>query len=325
MLYQAAFQLLIPNRYFLIFQIVLKTIIIIAGPTAAGKTAKAIEVAQHFNTAVISADSRQCYREISIGTAKPSPQELQTVPHYFINSHSIQEEVNAGLYEKLALGYAAEVWKDNDVAVMCGGTGLYIKAFTEGIDNIPAAPPEVRQSIQERYEQEGMSWLQQEVQEKDPGFYAIAEIQNPHRLIRALEVLYATGQSITTFRTGNVVKRDFNIIKTAITLPKEKLHDNIARRVHVMVAEGLLDEVRAVLPYREHNALQTVGYKEVFDYLDGKISWDEAVEQIIIHTRQYAKRQLSWFRKDPAFTWFESGTGLLEEVVERIKNSNDFR
>ncbi|QHS59906.1 tRNA (adenosine(37)-N6)-dimethylallyltransferase MiaA [Chitinophaga agri] len=303
----------------------MKTIIIIAGPTAAGKTAKAIEVAQHFNTAVISADSRQCYREISIGTAKPSPQELQTVPHYFINSHSIQEEVNAGLYEKLALDYAAEVWKDNDVAVMCGGTGLYIKAFTEGIDNIPAAPPEVRQSIQERYEQEGMSWLQQEVQEKDPGFYAIAEIQNPHRLIRALEVLYATGQSITTFRTGNVVKRDFNIIKTAITLPKEKLHDNIARRVQVMVAEGLLDEVRAVLPYREHNALQTVGYKEVFDYLDGKISWEEAVEQIIIHTRQYAKRQLTWFRKDPAFTWFESGTGLLEEVVERIKNSNDFR
>ena len=144
----------------------MKTVIIIAGPTAAGKTAKAIEVAQHFDTAVISADSRQCYREISIGTAKPSPQELQAVPHYFINSHSIKEEVNAGLYERLALDYAAEVWKDRDVVVMCGGTGLYIKAFCEGIDNIPAAPAEVRSAIQDRYEKEGLAWLQQEVQEK---------------------------------------------------------------------------------------------------------------------------------------------------------------
>ena len=300
----------------------MKSIIIVAGPTAAGKTAKAIEVAQHFNTAVISADSRQCYREISIGTAKPDLQELQTVPHYFINSHSIQEEVNAGLYEQLALSYAAEIWKDNDVAVMCGGTGLYIRAFCEGMDNMPVIPPGVRESIQVRYEQEGMSWLQREVQEKDPDFYAIAETQNPHRLIRALEVLYATGQSITSFRTGNVVKRDFNIIKTAITLPKEKLHDNIARRVHRMVAEGLLDEVRSVLPYRTHNALQTVGYKEVFDYLDGKISWEEAVEQIIIHTRQYAKRQLTWFKKDTGFKWYEGGEGLLEDVVKQLGINN---
>lgn len=297
----------------------MKTVIIIAGPTAVGKTAKAIEVAQHFDTAVISADSRQCYREISIGTAKPSPQELQAVPHYFINSHSIREEVNAGLYERLALDYAAEVWKDRDVVVMCGGTGLYIKAFCEGIDNIPAAPAEIRSSIQERYEKEGLAWLQQEVQEKDPAFYAVAEIQNPHRLIRALEVLYTTGQSITSFRTGNTAQRDFNIIKTAITLPKEQLHDNITRRVHQMVADGLLEEVRAVLPYRSHNALQTVGYKEVFDYLDGKLSWDEAVEQIIIHTRQYAKRQLTWFRKDKDFRWFEAGERLLEEVDQLVK------
>ncbi|UPK72351.1 tRNA (adenosine(37)-N6)-dimethylallyltransferase MiaA [Chitinophaga filiformis] len=297
----------------------MKTVIIIAGPTAAGKTAKAIEVAQHFDTAVISADSRQCYREISIGTAKPSRQEMQAVPHYFIDSHSIREEVSAGIYEKLALSYAAEVWKDRDVVVMCGGTGLYIKAFCEGIDSIPAAPAAVRTAIQERYEKEGLAWLQQEVQEKDPAFYAIAEIQNPHRLIRALEVLYTTGQSITIFRTGNAVQRDFNIIKTAITLPKEQLHANIERRVHQMVADGLLEEVRAVLPYRNHNALQTVGYKEVFDYLDAKISWDEAVEQIIIHTRQYAKRQLTWFRKDKDFKWFEAGKGLLEEVAQLLK------
>ncbi len=297
----------------------MKTVIIIAGPTAAGKTARAIEVAQHFDTAVISADSRQCYREISIGTAKPSPQELQTVPHYFINSHSIREEVNAGIYERLALEYAAEVWKDRDVVVMCGGTGLYIKAFCEGIDNIPAAPAEIRSSIQERYEKEGMAWLQQEVQEKDPAFYAIAEIQNPHRLMRALEVLYATGQSITSFRTGGTAQRDFNIIKTGITLPKEQLHANIERRVHQMVADGLLEEVRAVLPYRDHNALQTVGYKEVFDYLDGKLSWDEAVDQIIVHTRQYAKRQLTWFRKDKDIKWFEAGMGLMEELDQLLR------
>lgn len=297
----------------------MKTVIIIAGPTAAGKTAKAIEVAQHFDTAVISADSRQCYREISIGTAKPSPQELQTVPHYFINSHSIREEVNAGVYERLALDYAAEVWKDRDVVVMCGGTGLYIKAFCEGIDNIPAAPADVRSAIQERYEKEGMAWLQQEVQEKDPAFYAIAETQNPHRLMRALEVLYTTGQSITTFRTGNVVQRDFRIIKTAITLPKEQLHANIERRVRQMVADGLLEEVRAVLPYRNHNALQTVGYKEVFDHLDGKLTWDEAVEQIIVHTRQYAKRQLTWFRKDKDIKWFEAGKGLIEELDQLLR------
>lgn len=297
----------------------MKTVIIIAGPTAAGKTARAIEVAQHFDTAVISADSRQCYREISIGTAKPSPQELQTVPHYFINSHSIREEVNAGIYERLALEYAAEVWKDRDVVVMCGGTGLYIKAFCEGIDNIPAAPSEIRSSVQERYEKEGMAWLQQEVQEKDPAFYAIAEIQNPHRLMRALEVLYATGQSITSFRTGNTAQRDFNIIKTGIMLPKEQLHANIERRVHQMVADGLLEEVRAVLPYRNHNALQTVGYKEVFDHLDGKLSWNEAVEQIIVHTRQYAKRQLTWFRKDKDIKWFEAGKGLMEELDQLLR------
>lgn len=297
----------------------MKTVVIIAGPTAAGKTAKAIEVAQHFDTAVISADSRQCYREISIGTAKPSPQELQTVPHYFINSHSIREEVNAGIYERLALEYAAEVWKDRDVVVMCGGTGLYIKAFCEGIDNIPAAPAEIRSSIQERYEKEGMAWLQQEVQEKDPAFYAIAEIQNPHRLMRALEVLYSTGQSITSFRTGNTAQRDFNIIKTGITLPKEQLHANIERRVHQMVADGLLEEVRAVLPYRNHNALQTVGYKEVFDHLDGKLSWNEAVDQIIVHTRQYAKRQLTWFRKDKDIKWFEAGKGLMEELDQLLR------
>jgi tRNA dimethylallyltransferase len=283
-----------------------KTVIIIAGPTAAGKTALAIRLASHFETAVISADSRQCYKEISIGTAKPSLQELQTVPHYFIDSHSITEEVNAGIYERLSLQYAAEIFANSDVAVMCGGTGLYIRAFSEGIDDIPAAPPEVRAQINEQYALQGLEWLQREVAQRDPAFYAVAEIYNPQRLIRALEVLHTTGQSITTFRTANKADRDFNIIKIGVTVPKEQLHANIERRVHAMMAAGLVDEVRSVLPYRHHNALQTVGYKEIFDYLDGKTSLEEATALIIIHTRQYAKRQLTWFRKDPAIQWFDA-------------------
>ncbi|MVT09266.1 tRNA (adenosine(37)-N6)-dimethylallyltransferase MiaA [Chitinophaga tropicalis] len=293
-----------------------KTVIIIPGPTAAGKTAMAIRIAQHFDTAVISADSRQCYREISIGTAKPGEQELHTVPHYFINSHSIQEEVNAGIFEKLALQYAHDVWQQHDVVVMCGGTGLYIKAFCEGIDDMPAIPPAIRQELNRLYEDKGITWLQQEVREKDPAFYAVAEIHNPSRLIRALEVLYATGRSITTFRTGKTAERDFRIIKAGITLPKEQLHANIEKRVHQMVADGLLEEVRSVLPYRSHNALQTVGYKEVFDYIDGSLTWEQTVEQIIIHTRQYAKRQLTWFRKDPDIRWFHPSDtqGVLDYV-----------
>lgn len=296
-----------------------KTVIIIAGPTAAGKTALAIRLASHFKTAVISADSRQCYKEISIGTAKPSLQELQTVPHYFIDSHSINEEVNAGIFERLSLQYATEIFNNRDVAVMCGGTGLYIRAFCEGIDDIPAAPADVRLKINEQYAIEGLEWLQKEVQERDPAFYAVAEIQNPQRLIRALEVLYTTGQSITTFRTANKATRDFNIIKIGVTVPKEQLHTNIAHRVHAMIAAGLVEEVRAVLPYRHHNALQTVGYKEIFDYLDGKITLEEATELIIIHTRQYAKRQLTWFRKDPAMQWFDARD--TEGVMNKIGDS----
>ncbi|NLR80444.1 tRNA (adenosine(37)-N6)-dimethylallyltransferase MiaA [Chitinophaga eiseniae] len=282
-----------------------KTVIVIAGPTASGKTALSIQLAQLFNTAVISADSRQCYREITIGTAKPSPEELAAVPHYFINSHSIKEDINAGIFEKLALGYTREIFQQNDVAIMCGGTGLYIRAFAEGIDDMPAIPPGIRTHLNEQFVQHGIAWLQQQLQERDPGFYAIAETQNPQRLIRALEVLNATGKSITTFRTANRTPRDFRIIKIGITLPKEQLHHNIHYRVDQMVHAGLVEEVRSVAPYREHNALRTVGYQEVFQFLDGHISLDQAINDIKTHTRQYAKRQLTWFRKDPTFQWFD--------------------
>ncbi|MFX1704617.1 tRNA (adenosine(37)-N6)-dimethylallyltransferase MiaA [Chitinophaga sp. CC14] len=298
-----------------------KTVIIIAGPTASGKTALSVQMAQLFKTAVISADSRQCYREISIGTAKPSPEELSAVPHYFINSHSIREDVNAGVYEKLALGYAREIFEKNDVAVMCGGTGLYIRAFAEGIDDMPVIAPGIRTRLNEQYAQHGLAWLQQQLQQRDPGFYATAETQNPQRLIRALEVLDATGQSITTFRSATRSPRDFRVIKVGITLPKEQLHHNIHYRVDAMVHAGLVEEVRSVLPYREHNALRTVGYQEIFSFLDGYISLDQAIDDIKTHTRQYAKRQLTWFRKDPAFTWFDprDTADIMTHVQQQLK------
>ncbi|MBV8253424.1 MAG: tRNA (adenosine(37)-N6)-dimethylallyltransferase MiaA [Chitinophaga sp.] len=295
-----------------------KTVIVIAGPTASGKTAMAIRLAKLFNTSIISADSRQCYKEISIGTAKPSQEELAAVPHYFIDSHSIQEEVNAGMYEKLALQYCQEIFTSNDVAIMCGGTGLYIRAFAEGMDDMPQIPAEVRQAIMAQYEAQGISWLQEEIQRRDPDFYAIAEVHNPARLIRALEVLETTGKSITTFRTAVKRQRDFRIIKTVITLPKELLHENINKRVDLMAAAGLVAEVKSVLPYRTHNALRTVGYTEIFDYLDGKLSLEQALEDIKVHTRQYAKRQLTWFRKDKEYNWFDAREGdELENWVTR--------
>lgn len=294
-----------------------KTVIIIAGPTASGKTALSVQMAQSFQTAVISADSRQCYREISIGTAKPSTEELAAVPHYFIDSHSIKEEVNAGIYEKLALQYAAEIFEKNEVAVMCGGTGLYIRAFAEGIDDMPPIAPGIRTHLNEQFARNGISWLQQQLQERDPGFYATAETQNPQRLIRALEVLNATGKSITTFRSATRSPRDFRIIKIGITPPKEILHQHIHHRVDHMIHAGLVEEVRSVLPYREHNALRTVGYQEIFSFLDGYISLDQAIDDIKTHTRQYAKRQLTWFRKDPAFQWFDSRQ--TDEIIAHVK------
>lgn len=281
-----------------------KTCIIIAGPTAVGKTAAAIEVARHFNTAIISADSRQCFKEMTIGVAKPSQEELQQVRHYFINSHSIHDDVNAAVFEQYALQAANEIFRQHDVAVVTGGTGLYIKAFCEGLDDMPPVSPDIRQSITEQYEQHGLAWLQQQVQLHDPVYYATGEIQNPQRLIRALEVKQATGQSIRSYQQGKKATRDFNIIKVGLELPKPELHARINARVDSMIEQGLVKEVQSLLPFKQLNALQTVGYTEIFDYLEGKISLEQAVERIKTNTRQYAKRQLTWFKKDPSMQWF---------------------
>ena len=279
------------------------TVIIIVGPTAVGKTAAAIQLAKQLQTTIISADSRQCYRELNIGVAKPSPAELSAVHHYFINSHSIREDVNAAVFEQLALQWTADIFRETATAIMVGGTGLYIKAFTNGLDDIPSVDPQLRERLRQQYQQDGITWLQQEVRQLDPAYFAEGESLNPHRLLRALEVRLSTGRSILSFRSGTPRQRPFHIRLIGLELPKEELHRRIHDRVDTMMQHGLLEEVKSLLPYRTHKALQTVGYKELFDYLDGACSLDEAVANIKTNTRHYAKRQLTWFKKDPVIEW----------------------
>jgi len=282
-----------------------KKLIVIAGPTAVGKTSVGVEVAKYFHTQIISADSRQCYKELNIGVARPAEAELKEVPHHFIASHSIHEKVTAATFENYALQKTNEIFKTNDVVIMVGGTGLYIKAFCEGMDEIPEVPEFIRNEIAGQYKQHGLQWLQQQVQHVDPEFFEVGEAKNPHRLMRAFEVMKATGRSILDFRKGEKVKRDFEITKIGLQLPKEELHVNIETRVDRMMEVGLLEEVRSLMPYQHLNALQTVGYKELFDFLNGKIDLAGAINLIKRNTKQYAKRQLTWFKKDKDYQWLE--------------------
>ncbi|HEY4062265.1 MAG TPA: tRNA (adenosine(37)-N6)-dimethylallyltransferase MiaA [Puia sp.] len=297
------------------------TVIIIVGPTAVGKTAAAIGLAQSLQTKIISADSRQCYRELNIGVAKPSPEELHAVPHYFIDSHSIRQEVNAALFEELALQWTDQIFREQasspatsshpfPTAVMVGGTGLYIKAFSEGLDDMPPIDPAIRLQIRQLYEQNGLAGLQEEVRKLDPAWYAAGETLNPRRLMRALEVRLSTGRSILSFQTRGQQSRPFRIRKIGLQLPKEELHRRIHDRVDRMMEQGLLEEVRGLTAYRTHRALQTVGYSELFDHLEGRTSLATAVEEIKKNTRHYAKRQLTWFRKDPSIQWVDAGEPL---------------
>lgn len=298
-----------------------KTVIIIAGPTAVGKTAAAIDLARQLNTEIISADSRQCFKELNIGVARPSEEELAAVPHHFIASHSIHDEISAASYEEFALQKTNELFQQHDYVVMVGGTGLYIKAFCEGLDAIPAIDPAIRNEIVNSYEQNGLSWLQEQVKVKDPLFFSQGEIQNPQRLMRALEVAEATGQSVLSFHKGQKAARDFNILKAGLELPRPVLNERINNRVDQMMQQGLLEEVKKLLRYKQLNALQTVGYKELFAYLDGEISLEKAVEQIKTNTRQYAKRQMTWFKKDAGMQWFAPGdsAGLINYVHSLTK------
>lgn len=281
-----------------------KTVVVIAGPTAVGKTAVAIHLAQQWGAEIISADSRQCYRELNIGVARPTPQELAAVPHHFIASHSIHQKVTASIFEQYALEKADDLFRHYDTLVMVGGTGLYIKAFAEGMDEVPEVPEGVRSELVEQYTHYGLAWLQEEVKKADPKFYEVGEVLNPQRLLRALEVVRATGHSILHYRKGIKAVRPFRVVKVALTLPREDLHHRINLRVEHMMEQGLLDEVRSLIPYQHLNALQTVGYTELFDYFKGMTTLEEAVAAIKQNTRQYAKRQMTWFRKDPDYTWF---------------------
>lgn len=294
-----------------------KTCIIIVGPTAVGKTSLAIELAQQFNTQIISADSRQCYKELNIGVAKPLATQLQKIKHYFINSHSIQDEINAKVFEEYSLQRAHDIFTQNDVAVLVGGTGLYIKAFCEGMDEVPLIDPAIRKKIVQYYNEEGIAWLQTELKKNDSVYFKNGEIKNPQRMMRALEVKLSTGRSIIEFQCHKKKKRNFRLIKIGLKLPKEELHQNINTRVDEMMKNGLLNEVKRLSCFKNLNALQTVGYKELFDHLDGKIYLDKAIEQIKTNTRQYAKRQLTWFKKDKEVKWFHPSS--VAEILFLIK------
>jgi tRNA dimethylallyltransferase len=282
-----------------------KTVIIVAGPTASGKTSVAVELAKYFNTEIISADSRQCYRELNIGVARPSASQLSEVKHHFIASHSIHDDLNVAAFEKYALEKADEILKERDIVIMVGGTGLYIKAFCEGLDEVPTIPDVVRQKVSSGFENNGLVWIQKQLQEKDPVFFEKGEIKNPQRSMRALEVVEATGESIMAFRKGIKVKRHFNVIKIGLSLPKDRLTQNIETRVDDMILHGLAAEAKSLYSYKQLSALQTVGYREIFDWMDENSSFEQAIQLIKKNTKQYAKRQLTWFRKDKTFEWLE--------------------
>lgn len=284
-----------------------KTVIIVAGPTASGKTALAIRVARHYKTEIISADSRQCFRELNIGVARPSVEQLAEVPHWFIASHSIHDKVTAATFEQYALQKAEEIFRTRDTVVMAGGTGLYLRAFTEGLHEIPEVPPHISDDITEQFYSYGLKWLQDEVQALDPVYFEKGETKNPQRLMRALGVIRSSGRSILEFRTDAKVKRSFNIRKYAVDISKEDLKENIDARVENMISDGLLGEAKALMPHQHLNALQTVGYKELFSYFRGDTNLPDAIASIKMHTRQYAKRQLTWFRNDGGYQWLSGG------------------
>lgn len=282
-----------------------KTVIIITGPTASGKTDLAIRTTRHYNTSIISADSRQCFRELNIGVAKPDPGQLEQAEHFFINSHSIQEDVNAALFESLALKWCGKIFSEQDTVVMCGGTGLYIRAFCEGLDEIPLINEGIRKKIIDNYHDQGLSWLKETVRLADPLFYASGETDNPQRMMRALEVIQSTGRSVLTFHNQQKKQRPFRILEFGIRVPRQELYERINNRVDQMMVKGLLNEVESLMPYRHLNALQTVGYTELFEYLEGKKSLEESISLIKQNTRHYAKRQMTWLNKNDNLMWLD--------------------
>jgi len=298
-----------------------KSLLVIAGPTASGKTAIAIQLAQHYNTVIVSADSRQFYKEMSIGTAKPTSEELSAVKHYFIGSHSITENFSVGDYEKQSLALLDELFKIHDLVILVGGSGLYIKALCEGFDDIPQADPGIREELNREFAEKGIIVLQEELKKADPVFYGEVDPNNPQRIIRALEVYRNTGKPFSSYRKATVNKRPFRTVKIAVDLPREVLYERINRRVDDMVKQGLVEEVGSLLPFRQLNALNTVGYSELFDHFDGKTDLETAIELIKQNSRHFAKRQLTWFRKDTTMHWLMPGEIVSEKITELFKQT----
>ncbi len=295
-----------------------KRLLVVVGPTGVGKTDVAIRLARHYGAPILSTDSRQVYRGMPIGTAQPDAEQLQAAEHHFIASHDITDNLNCGTYEVQALALLGELHARHDDVVAVGGSGLYVRALCEGIDDLPQADEALREALSRRLAAEGVAALAEQLRELDPAYYAVVDRCNPARVLRALEVCLQTGHPYSELRTGNKRRRPFRIVKIGIDMPREMLYERIDRRVDAMIAQGLEAEARALYPHRALNALQTVGYRELFEYFDGLTTFGKAIEAIKRNSRRYAKRQLTWFRRDPEIRWF------APDEVEAMINHIDF-
>ncbi|MDG4949718.1 tRNA (adenosine(37)-N6)-dimethylallyltransferase MiaA [Weeksellaceae bacterium KMM 9724] len=294
-----------------------KYLIVIVGPTAIGKTSMAIEVAKHFNTEILSSDSRQFYKEMQIGTAVPSQEELSAVKHHFIQHLSVHQAYSVGDFERDAIAFIDDYFKTHNTLVMVGGSGLYEKAVTQGLDEFPEVDSEIRKQLNDELDLKGLTELQEELKEADPSYYEEIDLENPHRVIRALEIIRGTGKPFSSFLSKNSKQRNFEIIKIGLTLERSEIYDRINRRVDLMMEEGLLEEVKNLYSLNQLNALNTVGYSELFNYLDEVWDLEFAVSEIKKNTRRFAKRQLTWYRKDEQLTWFNPKE--KQEVIEFIE------
>lgn len=295
-----------------------KTLIVVVGPTAIGKTALAIQLAQFYQTEIISADSRQFFKEMHIGTAKPSAEELASAPHHFINSHSVETLFSTGDFEVQSLKLMESLFTKHDQLIMVGGSGLYIDAVCKGLDDLPEIDLNIREQLNQKLANDGIGAIKSQLLELDPEYYEKVDQSNPQRMIRGLEVVLSTGKKLSSFLTAKKKERPFKIVKIGLNTDRAILYDRINHRVDLMMEAGLLDEVKSLMPYRKYNGLNTVGYAEIFDYLDGKTELADAVAMIKQNTRRFAKRQLTWFRRDPETVWFEPNE--LEEIVNLINN-----
>ena len=294
-----------------------KYLVVIAGPTASGKTSTAIKVAKALGTEIISADSRQFYKELPIGTAAPTPEEQAEVQHHMVHNLNVEDKYDVADYEQDVLNLLNQLFVNHDAVVLTGGSGLFIDAVCKGLDSIPDISEEVRNKVDELYKKGGLIALQNEVERIDPEYYSVVDKYNPRRLQRAVEVCYQTGLTYSSFRKNTVKQRDFKIIKVALLWERSELIMRINKRVDIMVDEGLIEEAKAMYPKRYLNSLNTVGYKEIFEHFDGKVSLNEAIENIKINTRQYAKRQMTWLRKNNDYKWFN-----IDELDEMLNYIN---